>query len=629
MAIQSRWPAVAIARTLVGTTTMASELHYRSNLRDVEFNLFEFLEIQKDVLGRGPYADMDEATARETLRAYEVFCRNELAKSYASSDREGLKFDAETGAVTLPEALTAAYHKWYEQGWNLLGIPSDMGGTGAPPSVTWAAFEFGAGANANLQFYLFGAFLSRVIHELGTPSQKARYLPQMLEKRWGGSMVLTEPDAGSDVGAGRAKARHVRGDVWEIEGVKRFITNGDFDSAENIVHLVLARPEGAGPGTKGLSMFIVPKFWVNEDGSLGERNGAYCTNVEKKMGIKASATCEMTFGEKHPARGLLVGEVHDGIRQMFRVIEHARMSVGIKSMATLSTAYLNALAYTKDRVQGGDLSRVMEKTSPRVRIIQHPDVRRMLLLQKSFSEGMRALISFTGNIQDKIELEGGHNSASAKTLERVNDLLLPLVKGYSSEKSYELLSVSLQCFGGSGYTQDYPIEQYVRDQKIDTLYEGTTHIQALDLLFRKIARDNGATLNVVVEQIQKTIESNEGGDALAAERASLAKALGNVQAMLGALLGKMGESLYHVGLHGNRVLAAVSETVIGWLLVRHAAVALSKRESAHEDDKHFYDGKVASARFFCSEVLPMLASSRKIIEQSTLDAMELDERAFG
>lgn len=608
---------------------MASELHYRSNLRDVEFNLFEFLEIQKDVLGRGPYADMDEATARETLRAYEVFCRNELAKSYASSDREGLKFDPATGSVTLPESLTAAYHQWYDQGWNLLGIPSNMGGTGAPPSVAWAAFEFGAGANANLQFYLFGAFLSRVISELGTPSQKARFLPHMLEKRWGGTMVLTEPDAGSDVGAGRTKAKHVGGDVWEIEGVKRFITNGDFDSVENIVHLVLARPEGAGPGTKGLSMFIVPKFWVNEDGSLGERNGVYCTNLEKKMGIKASATCEMTFGEKHPARGLLIGEVHDGIRQMFRVIEHARMSVGIKSMATLSTAYLNALAYAKDRVQGGDLLQVMEKTSPRVRIIQHPDVRRMLLLQKSFAEAMRALISFTGNIQDKVELEGGHHSASAKTLERLNDLLLPMVKGYCSEKCYELLSVSLQCFGGSGYTMDYPIEQYVRDQKIDTLYEGTTHIQALDLLFRKIARDNGATLNVLVEQIQKTLSTNEGGDALANERASLAKALGNVQAMLGALLGKMGESLYHVGLHGNRVLAALSETVLGWLLVRHAAVALDKRANAHEDDKLFYEGKIASARFFCSEVLPILASSRKIVEGSTLDAMKLDERAFG
>jgi alkylation response protein AidB-like acyl-CoA dehydrogenase len=608
---------------------MASELHYRANLRDVEFNLFEYLRIQDGVLGRGPYAEMDESTARETLRAYERFCTQELAKSYARSDREGLGFDPERGDVTLPRCLTEAYQQWYEQGWNLLGIPSHMGGTGAPPTVSWAAFEFGAGANANLMFYLFGAFLSRVIDELGTPSQKARFLPHMLERRWGGTMVLTEPDAGSDVGAGRAKARHVAGDLWEIEGVKRFITNGDFDSTENIVHLVLARPEGHGPGTKGLSLFIVPKYWVEEDGTLGARNGVYCTNLEKKMGIKASATCEMTFGERHPARGLLMGEVHDGIRQMFRVIEHARMSVGIKSMATLSTAYLNALAYTRDRVQGGDLTRMTEKTSPRVRIIEHPDVRRMLLLQKSFSEGMRALIYFTGHVQDQVELAGGHRAHEARALDRLNDLLLPMVKGYCSEKCYELLSLSLQCFGGSGYTMDYPIEQYVRDQKIDTLYEGTTHIQALDLLFRKVARDNGETLNGLLSRITETIESGEGGEALASERAQLQKALGNVQAMLGALLGKMGDSLYHVGLHANRVHAALSELVIGWLLVRHAALALSLRAGAHEQDAHFYDGKVASARFYCAEVLPMLASSRRIVEASSLMPMELDERAFG
>jgi alkylation response protein AidB-like acyl-CoA dehydrogenase len=609
---------------------MSNELHYRSNLRDTEFNLFEVLEVDKHTLGHGPFADLDAATARETLRSYERFCSTELAKSYAQSDREGLQFDPATGSVTLPECLKQAYNAYYDGGWDLLSIPTAMGGMGAPPSIGWAAFEFGAGANANLQFYLFGTVLSRVIHELCTPAQRARYLPQMNQKRWSGSMVLTEPDAGSDVGAGRTKAKHVAGDVWEIEGVKRFITNGDFDVPENLVHLVLARPEGAQPGTKGLSMFVVPKFWVNEDGSLGERNGVYCTNVEKKMGIKASATCEMTFGERHPARGLLVGEVHDGIKQMFRVIEHARMSVGIKSMATLSTAYFHALAYARERVQGGDLLRIMEKTSPRVKIIQHPDVRRMLLLQKSFAEGMRALVFLAAGVQDQIELLGGaHASDESRKLDRLNDLLLPLVKGYSSDKTYELLGVSLQCFGGSGYTQDYPIEQYIRDQKIDTLYEGTTHIQALDLLFRKIARDNGATLQQLTDRIKQTLDRKEGGDALSAERAAVEKALGNTQAMLGALLGKMGESLYHVGLHGNRVLYALSETVIGWLLVRHAAIALQKRASAHEADQLFYDGKVASARFFCAEILPLLGASRRIVESSTLQAMELDERSLG
>jgi alkylation response protein AidB-like acyl-CoA dehydrogenase len=361
---------------------VSNSLHYKSNLRDTFFNLFEVLDIGKTTLGRGDFANTDEDTARTTLEAYDEFCKKELAPSFASADKEGLRLDSE-GNVHLPEGLKKAIQAVYDQEWHLLALPERLGGTAAPSVLTWAAFELMVGANAPVAFYMFGPIIARIIDALGTEQQKKRYVQPMLERRWGGSMVLTEPDAGSDVGAGRTKARHVGGDVYEIEGVKRFITNGDFDGTENIVHLVLARPEGAGPGTKGLSMFIVPKFWVNEDGSLGERNGAFCTNIEHKMGFKASATCEMTFGEKKPARGLLVGEVHDGIRQMFDVIEHARMAVGAKSMATLSTAYLNALEFAKLRVQGPDLLRATDKTAPRVRIIQHPDVRRMLMLQKA------------------------------------------------------------------------------------------------------------------------------------------------------------------------------------------------------------------------------------------------------
>jgi len=326
-----------------------------------------------------------------------------------------------------------------------------------------------------------------------------RIITPMLERHWGATMVLTEPDAGSDVGAGRAKATQQPDGTWHIEGVKRFITNGDFDWPENIVHLVLARPEGAGPGTKGLSLFIVPKVWVEEDGSLGERNGVYVTGVEHKMGLKGSATCELTFGEKSPARGLLVGEVHDGIAQMFRVIEYARMMVGTKAIATLSTGYLNALAYAKERVQGPDMTRMTDKTAPRVAITQHPDVRRMLMTQKAHAEGMRALCLYTASVQDMAELGGD----DAEMYERINDLLLPVVKGYGSETSYELLASSLQILGGSGYLQDYPIEQYIRDAKIDTLYEGTTSIQGLDLFFRKVVRDKGQALAKLLTEVQE------------------------------------------------------------------------------------------------------------------------------
>lgn len=609
---------------------MTSALHYRSNVRDIVFNLFEVLDVGRTSLGLGPFSpSMDEASAREAIVACEKLCASEVAASFYEADHSPPTIDAQ-GNVTLPEALKRSLSRYFEADWHKLEIPERLGGIGAPPSLVWGNFELVVGANASMAFYLLNACITRVIDRLGTESQRARYVSNMLERTWGAAMVLTEPDAGSDVGAARAKARHVSGDVWEIEGTKRFITAGEFDLAENIVHMVLARPEGAGTGTKGLSMFIVPKIWVNEDGSLGERNNVVCTKLEKKMGIKGSVTCEMSYGQDGPTRGLLVGDKHDGIRQMFHIIEYARMAVGIKSMATLSTAYKNALEYTKERVQGADLALANDKNSPRVRIIEHPDVRRMLMLQKAHVEGMRALILFTAWTQDQVEIAGGHASPQAKEYDRLNDMLLPLVKGYCSDKVYELLAVSLQCFGGSGYVQDYPIEQYIRDQKIDTLYEGTTHIQALDLFFRKIAKDGGATLQGLLGKIRETIASAAGGDALAEERQALSRALGDVEGIFMAMMGKVGESVYHAGLHGNRILFALAELCMGWLLVRHAAIALEKKaaEGVTSDDKAFYEGKIASARFFCREVLPGLTLSRKLIENSRLDLMNVPEAAF-
>ncbi|HEU4405213.1 MAG TPA: acyl-CoA dehydrogenase [Polyangiaceae bacterium] len=604
---------------------MSTAEHYRSNLRDTLFNLFEFLEIQATTLGRGPFTALDEGATRESLRSLEELARTRLAPSFAEADRVPLALDRE-GNVTLPPALKRSLSAFFESGFHRLEQPEHLGGYGAPPTVWAAGFEFIAGAHASLGFYLFGGIAARVIDRLGTEAQRRLFPPLMIDRPWGATMVLTEPDAGSDVGAGTTSAKKV-GDEWHLAGVKRFITNGDFDAVENIVHLVLARPEGAPGGTKGLSLFIVPKFWVNPDGTLGERNGVYCTNLEKKMGIKASATCEMAFGDGRPARGLLLGEAHDGIRQMFHVIEQARMGVGLKSMATLSTAYRNALAYANERVQGPDLLRAADKASPRVPIVRHPDVRRMLMAQKAHAEGMRALCLFTAHVQDRVELEGGHGADAARADDLLNDLLLPLVKGYCSEKAYELLALSLQCYGGSGYCQDYPIEQYVRDQKIDSLYEGTTHIQSLDLIFRKIARDGGATLRGLLGRVQATLDAQEGGDELAGERAALGRALGEVRGMFMALMGKLGESLYHAGFQGNRVLLALAELVVGWLLVRHAARAIERR-AARPEDRAFYDGKVASARYFCKNVLPGLALARELVEASDLDLMELPVEAF-
>ena len=604
---------------------MTSPSHYVPNLRDIEFNLFEFLDIGRTSLGRAPFGDLDETAARQMLQTFAQLCTNELASAFDEAEHTPPKLEG--GKVTLPPGMKNAMGAFYEAGMHLLEQPPHLGGLGAPPSLGWAAFELLAGANASLAFYTLGNLLARIIDRLGTDAQKRRYLPHMLERRWGGSMVLTEPDAGSDVGAARTKARHVGGEVWEIEGVKRFITNGESDMSENIVHMVLARPEGAGPGTKGLSLFVVPKYWVEEDGRLGELNGVVCTKLEKKMGLKGSVTCELTFGDGKPARGLLLGEVHDGMRQMFYIIEQARMAVGVKSMATLSAGYERALAFSKDRLQGADLMQARDKTAPRVPIFRHPDVRRMLMAQKAHAEGMRALCLFTAAIQDGVELKGGHRATEAGELDALNDMLLPLVKGYCSEKAYELLALSLQVHGGSGYLTDYPVEQYIRDQKIDTLYEGTTHIQALDLLMRKVARDGGATLQGLLAQVRETAEGSGGGKELESERAALGRALGDLETMLGTLMGKLSESVYHVGLQGNRVLMSVAELVIGWLLVRHAQVALERMKS-NPGDKAFYVGKLASARWYCHEVLPGLAHAARMVEQGTLDLMEVPEESF-
>jgi alkylation response protein AidB-like acyl-CoA dehydrogenase len=450
-------------------------------------------------------------------------------------------------------------------------------------------------------------------------------------------MVLTEPDAGSDVGAGRTKAMQQPDGTWHLDGVKRFITNGDTDDLfENNLHLVLARPEGAGPGTKGLSLFLVPRYLFDpETGEIGSRNGVFVTGLEHKMGLKASATCELTFGQHGvPAVGWLVDDSHNGIAQMFKVIEYARMMVGTKAIGTLSTGYLNALDYAKTRVQGADMTQMTDKNAPRVTIVHHPDVRRALLTQKSYAEGLRALYLYTAAHQDA-PAAGIVSGADAAMAERVNDLLLPIVKGVGSERAYQCLTESLQTFGGSGFLQDYPIEQYIRDAKIDSLYEGTTAIQAQDFFFRKIARDQGAALQHVVNQITAFLDSDTARPELADGRALLATALGDLQAMVAAMTGYLigaqenARELYRVGLESVPFLLAVGDLLIGWFLLQHAEIALDALDADPTDrDRAFYSGKVAAANFFAKNVLPRLTSERRIIEGVDLEIMDLREEAF-
>jgi len=614
--------------------------HYKSNLRDLEFNVFEVFGAGER-MGTGPFAEMDVDTAREILHEVDRLATGPLAEPFADADRHPPVYDPASKTVVMPEDFKKAFKALEQAEWWRLDLPEHIGGTGAPPTLRWAANELLLGSNPAAFMFMNGPSMAAVMDHYGTDEQK-RWAQIMIDRLWGATMVLTEPDAGSDVGAGRAKAIDNGDGTWRIEGVKRFITSGEHDMADNIMHMVLARPEGAGPGTKGLSLFLVPKYLFDgETGELGRRNGVYATNVEKKMGLKVSTTCEMTFGADadDPAIGWLLGDEHNGIAQMFKVIEYARMLVGTKAIATLSTGYLNALDYAKTRVQGADLTQMTDKTAPRVTITHHPDVRRSLMLQKSYAEGMRALIAYTAYWQDLVQMgDAGAELPEGVSLDlavRMNDLLLPIVKGVGSERSYELLAVALQTFGGSGFLQDYPLEQYIRDAKIDTLYEGTTAIQGLDFFFRKMVKDQFNAIFFLAAQMTETVKGDEGSGRLQSERELLGKALEDVQAIVGVMGTWAMESLenatevYKVGLNSTRLLMASGDLVIGWLLLRQAEVAIKALENAPADrDRAFYEGKIETARWFARNRLPLLAAERAVAEATTLDLMELPEEAF-
>ena len=617
--------------------------HYKSNVRDIEFTLFEVLGLGER-LGTGVYSDLDEQTARDMLNQVKQLAEGPLGESFAETDRTPPVFDVATNSVTMPEPFKKSYQALWDGEWYRMGLREEIGGVPAPRSLVWAINEMLLGANPAAFMYMAGPSFAQVLYDCGTAEQQG-WAQICVDRGWGATMVLTEPDAGSDVGAGRTKAVPQDDGSWHIDGVKRFITSADQDMTENIFHLVLARPEGHKPGTKGLSLFFVPKFHFDaETGELGERNGVYVTNVEHKMGLKASATCELTFGATDvPAKGWLVGEVHEGIAQMFKVIEHARMMVGTKAIGTLSTGYLTALDYAKQRVQGADLTTMTDKAAPRVTITHHPDVRRSLMMQKAYAEGLRAVYLYTASFQDQIAMAEGtdeHDSEATKLAERINDLLLPIVKGVGSERAYEQLAQSLQTLGGSGYLQDYPIEQYIRDAKIDTLYEGTTAIQAQDFFFRKIIRDKGQALGFVNNEIQAFLDADSGNGRLKVEREHLQAALTDVQGMLASMTQNLMASqedvtnLYKVGLSSVRALLSVGDLLIGWLLLRQATVALTalggdvSTTAVSAKDTAFYEGKIAVASYFAKTVLPELAARRVVTEHEDNAIMELDEASF-
>ncbi|QTJ67936.1 acyl-CoA dehydrogenase [Rhodococcus sp. ZPP] len=606
--------------------------HYKSNVRDLEFNLFEVYGLDA-VLDSGAFGDLDGDTVRTILAEAARLAEGPVAEPYADTDRNPPIFDTESHSVRIPESFKRAVRAWQDAQWWRIAKSEVVGGVPAPSMLNWAISEQVLGAQPAAYMYLSGPLMANVLVDIGTEQQR-RWAAQAVERNWGATMVLTEPDAGSDVGAGRTTAIEQADGSWHLEGVKRFITSADSDDLfENIMHLVLARPRGAVSGTKGLSLFIVPKFHFDHDTcEPGERNGVFVTNVEHKMGLKASATCELTFGGHGiPAVGYLVGDVHSGIAQMFKIIEEARMMVGTKAIATLSTGYLNALDYAKTRVQGSDAARASDKTAPKVSIIHHADVRRSLMMQKAYAEGLRSIYLYTAGHQDPV-VARHISGADADVAARVNDLLLPIVKGVGSERAYQYLTESLQTFGGSGFLQDYPVEQYIRDAKIDSLYEGTTAIQAQDFFFRKIARDNGVALTHLLGQVRVTAQSDADGGRLKNEKILLSQALEDVQETIGRLTThllnavKEPRELYYIGLNAVRFLLLMGDLLVAWRLIVAAETALTAIDAGSETA--FYTGKLAVASFFANSVLPHVTAELAVVSATDLTVMTLDEAGF-
>ncbi|WP_280399766.1 acyl-CoA dehydrogenase [Nocardia carnea] len=606
--------------------------HYHSNIRDMQFVLFDLLD-GRSRYGHAPFTDVDPSAATAVLTEAARYATDRLAQSFSDTDRDPVAFEPATHSVRLPSAYRAAAAEYLDSGWLDLDLPAEISGQNAPPTLRWCVTELMLGANPAIpQGLNVIPQVVRLLWQQGNKSQR-RLAELILERRWMVTMMLTEPDAGSDVGAGRTCAVPQPDGSWHIEGTKRFITYGDHDLTDNIIHLVLARPvgvEGAGgPGTRGLSLFVVPKFHFDPaTGELGDRNGAVVTGLEHKMGLNGSPTCEIEFGADAPAAGWLLGDTHAGLRQMFELIKHLRMLVGVKSAAALSTGYLNAREYATTRVQG---RRLVGNTDAPVPIIEHPDVRRSLITQKAYAEGMRALILYTGSQQDRVE---GARAAGEvdRDADACHQLLLPVIKGYCAETAWRVLGQEcLQVFGGSGFLTDYPLEQYVRDTKVDSLYEGTTGIQGLDLFSRKILRDNGATLERILGEMVET--TNAADTRFIHERAILFAAIESVRGMVALLTTRWGDDRDDTerelaAQDTTRLLLALGDLLCGWLLLRSAQIAHRRLGDVEDDDRPFYQGKVEAGTWFARTVLIGLPTTFQAMQNTTGGLRELPAGAF-
>ncbi|UCF94294.1 MAG: acyl-CoA dehydrogenase [Desulfobacterales bacterium] len=611
-----------------------------SDRRDIDFVLYEQLRVE-DLLQTATYKDLNRKMFDMVIAEARNLGLKEILPTYTEGDRIGVHL--ENGKVKVPECFRRPYQLFAEGEWIAMSEDPDVGGQGLPHVIRQAAFEYIVGANFALAaFGNLGHGAAKMIELYGTPQQKELFLEKIYSGQWGGTMLLTEPGAGSDVGALTTTAVKNPDGTYHLTGNKIFITCGEHDLTANIIHPVLARIEGAPKGTKGISLFLVPKIWVNADGSLGEPNDIVCTGVEEKMGLHGSPTCSLALGTKGRCRGLLLGEANKGMQVMFHMMNEARLDVGAQGFLHGSAAYLYAVNYARERHQGRDLSAGRNPDAPQVPIIRHPDVRRMLLQMKAYVEGMRSFVYYVAYCLDQGRC--APNAAEKERYQGLVELLTPVLKAYCSERGLTVCDQAIQVYGGYGYTREYPVEQLLRDCRITTIYEGTNGIQAMDLLGRKLGMRQGMVFTDFLQAIQMTITRARENPRLEKQADQVAQAVS-----------RLGENALHLGRtalspdfkvafgYAHPFLEVMGDVIMAWMHLWRAVTALPRLEKladgsdpraiatkvAQDKEAAFYDGQLKTAEFFIHAILPHTMGKMNAIAASNGAVMTIHENSFG
>ncbi len=595
--------------------------------RDIDFVLFEQMDVES-LCQHERYAEFNRKTIEMVVSEARNLAVKEILPTQREGDVEGCRFD--NGRVTVPECYQRPWKMFLEGEWLALTEDPEYGGQGMPRTLAMAANDYLVGANYAMMMYAgltHGAAL--LVEAFGTEKIKKLFLKKMFTGEWTGTMMLTEPEAGSDVG--RLTTTAVKNDdgTYSISGNKIFISSGEHNLSDNIIHPVLARIEGAPEGTRGISLFLVPKIWVNDDGGLGKFNDVVCTGIEEKMGIHGNATCSLTLGSKGLCRGYLLGEENKGMRAMFLMMNEARLLVGMQAMTCASNSYLNALNYARERVQGRHLLQAMNPDAPAVAIIEHPDVRRMLMSMKGYVEGMRSLLYYICKLTD--DRNTAASDEEEGRLQGIIDLLIPIAKGYVSDRSSDVCNLGMQVYGGYGYIREYPQEQLVRDCRITQIYEGTNGIQAMDLLGRKLGLNKGKPIMDLMGEVQKTMARAREMETLQPLAATLEKALNRLAEVamhIGAAV--MSPKVLIAFSFANSFMEAAGDVVLAWMHLWRAVVATRQLNSgAKKKDQSFYQGQVKSAQFFIQTILPVTMGKMDAIMGSCGAAVEIDDKGLG